>query len=738
MIEYRHILNAGGDDLIIEEPIGFDDLQISLKRDDKLHGMTFEASTSTLQFFGEAANFLRDQKKANGVLSSVTYQALAKCEGQDDYEEVLFGRLNFGKYKESCGDSCLVSIPWEEESCKIILNSRFDQKVDLDKNISFDNHTPLNEYPGLGVEIELPAKNSREALDGSVAEGGSNPDIPEFAQTGSGDIHSGVRPTYDIQRFNSIDTGNLIPINDVTFDNSDFSQPMTPQLLFENTINCLSGDMVMTARIKGSINVILESVFDGYINSIEVRLVKWDATGSFFDADIIDSQVIFTGSSTNVSQSFDRSYNIPSLTLQEGEGLYNYIYIKSNLEIFTIAGTTIDVTFDPETFINIVANKACPPTTAKTYLVHESLSRVIEAVTEGCIRVKSEFYGRTDSLPFAFPTDGCGGLRTLTSGLYIRKAEEPKFFASPKELIDGLWAIDNIGIGTEPDPIIPGRFVLRVEGVEYFYQDVELLEMDGVPKAEKETEETRHYSKIEVGYSEWEPESINGLDEINSTREYRTRINNLNSTLTIVSNLITGSYLIENTRQQSFAESGGADTDRDNDIFLIVLKRDDGLKVEQGNVTNPEGMYSPETLFNYRISPIRNLMRWYKSILPSLPNFSNIAELMFNSGTGNFTAKGEMTATDCKQENKAVAENESVYTTIYNSQDHFLPIWENERINIPEYPLSLADYKKIKNNPYGYISFQCGDGEYEKGFIVEMKYTIATGKASFTLRKKYN
>lgn len=741
MIEFKHILNPGPDELVIEEPVGFADLEISLKRDDKFHGMTFEASTSTLQFHGEAANFLIEQERENGVLANVTYQALSRCEGQDDFEEVLTGRLNFGRFKKSCGTDCLVSIPWEEKSCRVVLNSRFDHKVDMDSNTSFDGQIPLMDYPGLGVEVELPAKETREALECSVSESGDTPAIGTYSQLGSGDILSGIRPTYEIETYNSIRTGSPIPFNNLTFNKNDFAQPMTPQLLFDDDVRCLSGNMTMDGRIKGSVQLHLDVSNSGNINRVEVRLSRWDGEGDFFaNSVIIDSSVLFNGSSKDVNVSFDESYNISNLLLSEGDGLYNYIYIQSNISggALPAGGTTVNITFDKETFITIVAPKKCPDTSAKTYLIHETLSRAAEAISGGCIRVKSEYYGRTDSQPFSFPSDGCGGLRTVTSGLYIRRAEEPKFFVSLKDLLEGLWAIDNIGFGIEEDPNIPGNMLLRVEPVEYFYQDEEVAELDAVPDAEEDTEETKHYSKIEVGYSTWEPESINGLDEINSTREYRTKIDNLNNTLTVLSGLITGSYLIETTRQQSFAESGGADTSHDNDTFLMCLKRDGGLKVEQGNIDNPEGMYSPQTFYNYRLSPIRNLMRWYKSILPSFPGFSSVAELMFNSGTGNLSAKGMLSDPFCRQENKALSESESVYTTIFTDQNDFLPIWQNKVVSIQEYPLSIADYRKIKESPHGYVSYQCGNGDFEKGFIVEMKYKVAKGMASFTLRKKYN
>jgi hypothetical protein len=49
----------------------------------------------------------------------------------------------------------------------------------------------------------------------------------------------------------------------------------------------------------------------------------------------------------------------------------------------------------------------------------------------------------------------------------------------------------------------------------------------------------------------------------------------------------------------------------------------------------------------------------------------------------------------------------------------------------------VAQYRALKAAPYGFISYQCGNGEYEKGFIKEIKFQVAKGKATFTLKKKW-
>src|SRR5688572_11476545 len=166
-MNYRFYIN----DIEIEEPIGWDAFELSMKRDDVYHGMQFEASTSALRFFGVAGTYLRDQKTLYKLQANATFIAQSTCD--EEYETIITGRLNFGKYKDSCGVSgCIVSIPFEEEGCKVTFKNRFDQKVDLDNRYALDNATVLPDYAQMGQTIEIPAKALQSAVDGSVADAG--------------------------------------------------------------------------------------------------------------------------------------------------------------------------------------------------------------------------------------------------------------------------------------------------------------------------------------------------------------------------------------------------------------------------------------------------------------------------------------------------------------------------------------------------------------------------------------
>jgi hypothetical protein len=731
-MEFKFYLNT----LEIEEPIGWDNFELSMKRDDVYHGMQFEVSTSAMRFFGAAATYLQEQKEANGLSSNVTFIAEVVCDGEQDtdYQTVVAGRLNFGKYKDICGNTCYVEIPFEEEGCKVTFRNRFDQKVDIEKIVGLDNVTALPEYAQLGQLIEMPAKALLAAVDANVATDGYVIDIFPTGTVGS-TIY--VRPDYDIVRYNNINTGQLSGYNNCSGANG-CAAFISPQLLFEEAdVACFDGNFTYTSRKKGRFEISDDLV----VTTVRHKILKWDGVGNLYD----DGELIFEddiyvnmgGQSGPFSLEFDNTLS-GVVTIPDGIGFY--AVIEFIFPLFGSGDKQIHVEYDTETLFTIEAVKICPSSEVQYYMVHEALSRVVESITNKCIRVKSEYYGRIDSQPFAFDADGCGSLRMFTGGLKLRKAPDAKFFVSAKELIGGLNAIDNIGFSIEPDETLPDRYVLVIEPVTHFYQDTEILSLDSVALVSNEIQEGLHYAKINVGYKKWEVENINGLNEFNSTREYRTNIETINTTLDILSNLVAGSYPIEITRQQSFAESGAADTTYDNETFIICLIRNAyDFAVEQDAVVNDVNIFDPATIMNFRISPIRNLMRWFKSIINTYPDTNNTQnKLYFNAGTGNYTAAGLLDdATACRLENAAIAENVDLNFLHFAIPANAIPVVKNETASF-EYPFSIAQYNAIKANPYGYVLYTCGNSATPiKAFIKELKFRPARGMANFILRKKW-
>lgn len=760
MTDYRFtLISPGLPDLIIDQPVGFADIVQGMIRNEEWSGVYFQATINELGFYGKAMDYLEEQYATSGLKASVVFLAEQRCKDADPYEEVLRGRLNFGRRKAKCGVECRVTLPVEQEGCAVTFNNRYDQAVDIDSLVAFDRITALANYSAMGGVMTLAAQKLDVGVQGEVGSVTVDSFEAEMSPLASNAIYIWVqnfRPSYYNQQKNSIATGSLLPdsFSGIRQYNRDFATIyedfFTPQLLFVDNIKCYAGAFSpeVTARLKGRVEVY--SGRDDYKLVITVYFVKFTPSGDLAFpnwiedtglSNVLQKHIIYdqsTNNPANITRAFDFTYANPALTFSEGESFNAYVSVYAQVNDEPPENMTARVTFDPETMIDINTTRDCPPTDAQVYLVNETMSRVVEAITNNCIKVKSDYYGRTDSQPYFSGVDGCGSLRVLLNGLKLRQSPDNKMFLSMKDLYDGMIkAIDNCGMGFEKDPERPGYDLLRVEPIEYFYQDFEVLRFPFVPEVNSDTDESKHYSIIKVGYNKWEPRTVAGLDEFNANREFRTSLETVRTTLDITSNFIAAGYVIETTRQESFAATGAEDTTWDNDTFVICVDREIyGYKVEQGEIQAPTNMFSPATAYNFRITPLRNLMRHFKSIINSYANILySSSKLFFSKGTGNYTATGQL-IDDCADENAPKAENIDLSVTDFKNPIDSLPLVRNE-IATWRYAFTASDWGKLRAKPNGYVSVQCGNGSWLKVYITDLQWEVRKGEAEIKGKIKW-
>lgn len=809
----------------VEQPVGISEMVLKVTRDDLWHGIFFEAATSALGFYGTGADLLKAEKQANGLAAAATFRAEAVCGEEVD---LLEGSFDFGTYNEKCGNECLVEIGIEKKGCIMTLRNRYDQKVDLSKATAMDNMTLLPNYAGLSFPLQLLAQkivigneaHMSDINNSEIITGNGN----WLASDGLDNYIGYISPALPNVTNASFGTFSVSPITELAGPLEGVpNRPPYPSFPIGTGTADLPGyscnltDTEVEFRLKGSGTVVFSGSAAVSMN-IKLFRLPLGLDGSLAANWVQEYTALLYSETVSGTVAFDTGVVTVPLTVTQGDFIYFGLSTRgsslANIDHF-------ELTFHPETYYKLESSAECTPTEADVSLVNETGSRIIEAITDSCMQLKSDYYGRTDSQPFSSSADGCGGLRVLSNGLKIRQATPDNHFISLQDFFMGLRAIDNIGMGIENDPIPYVDEWVRIEPVRYFYQNIKLLTIDLVPEAENSLQPDMGVSKIMVGYQKWEVERVNGLNEFNSNKEFRTSLKTIDKPLDILSNFIAGGIPIEVTRQESFAVTGQADTKYDDETFIICVTRtgqysvtfeaatnrmyfqtsgngnefllpnitiagsvsnngtraifaasltsmgsnltlveiqfsggttidevsntvtftgivSSGYFVEKGNIDNPANIFSPDTAYNWRIRPMYNLMRWFKSIAHVYVNLVNsTSKLFFSAGTGNYLAEGELPAgDDCKIENKVLAENDDLDSTDFSDTNDSTPIFKPEIITFT-YPLSIRDYLVIKNNPYGYIDVQCGTGGYEKCFIKSLEYKPVKGDATFTLIKKW-
>jgi hypothetical protein len=544
-----------------DEPLGWEAFTMRLKRHAERHGTFREIQGNNFKFHGKAAILLKNEYELHGIRGQYRLLIEENCNGV--YSEAYLGKINFGKYKFDCGTECFVSVDLDQIGPLVQFINRFDQKVDLSSEEAFDGVTPLTAYTNLTKEITLPSKaillrgiSKNSTLQEFIV---SN-DSGFFFPSGTGLIQGGINLAFQNNEVNAIKDYNPPAIMDYYVSPTE----IIPELIYNNPVqdlNCTGTQFDLDLRVKGRLKNLLNG---SGLMSLTLNLRKGTNTFQSGGTQIQGWLLVNNVATTIATYEFDATYQ-NTVTLLPGEKLWLTLFLSYQKN--TNFTTDVRIELDTQTFFEVSMISRCDPSTAKLYMINETASRVIESITDGSLKLYSDYYGRKDSQPFSFANDGCGSMRALGIGLDIRKAKlsdgtDPKMFLSMKEIFESLSAIDNVGIGNE------GEDKIRIENWKFFYQDTVIHSCIGVDKIEKFSKEDENWSVFKNGYEKWEAEDYNGLDEFLTKREWRTSLSETQNPLEKISKMIASGYAWEVTRRR---QNDSKDWRFDNDKFIICL-----------------------------------------------------------------------------------------------------------------------------------------------------------------------
>ncbi|MFN8299495.1 MAG: hypothetical protein U0T75_10335 [Chitinophagales bacterium] len=821
----------------VDEPIGWDAIALRLKRDNSWEGFFdyWDDSLSQLLWTDIAMTVLNNGYWIKGVDAHIELVIDYKCGDDNLFENLYRGRFNFTRFKYNCADLCGVQCGVENINCLLTLRNRVDQQFDLTSLQSMQSESnDLAAYNCLDKLIVLPAKpfefnNEWEAT--SYNFNYNDVVLNSFPSGTFGTFYYAFNWDIDIQTEIKSPSREEYIYGERTISGAPLSR------LFSQQNGILEWQPDESLLCEGSVQLHLK--IEGEISISSSDTINF--TGNIFliygnkaDPSSMAQLNLQTGFGCSTCNSSGGAINIDenlSLDLKKGDSVY-ILFGMSNFYYSTGGGGgTPSDPFELSIHIDnaslkITVDSTCAPTPAKVYMINEVLSRLAEAYTGDCLRVYSDYFGRVDAQPYPSAVNGCGALACITSGLKIRTKDQgfirigdseftPGFTLSMRECFDALNAIHNIGMGIEPDLVRnDGSDWLRIEPMEYFYRDDVLLTCTGIRELRREFDPTKAFDRATIGYSNWETESVNGLNDVFGKREYRTSLKQLRNLYERLCPFIASDYAIEITRRQYGNTT--KDWRYDNDTFIICLRNGslgtarfqgphtisvngdftdtlqagdsititgsgfnngtftlasfsfdgaatDMVMVEtvvsevgssgvlvvdethpfytvEQNAIEPGGSTAnilyPEYCYNLRITPARNALRHTKTLMSGYGNNWADKQVLFSAGDGNYVAILDLKENDCTiEQDGALLENGniSVDTVIY--ENSIKPIYTAERVTF-EYPVSYAQYKTIKANPYGLIGYQCGGGDVQYGYIEDFSYKPVQGIAEFTLRPK--
>ncbi len=721
---FRFYLN----DILIDEPVGFDATKVKLKRSENWHGVMSETDSQSVDIYGTGYTILKDLYDSYGIDAVAILRIEYACV--DTFEVLGEYSITFYNSQWFCGNNCYCKVGIERKGCLYQLTNALDTKVDLDALKAIDKTTDLADYDYLGKEIEVPSKTIVLSSNAIVSEYITN-DVLVDVNAQYGGTYTGVIQIAFFMPFDNIGLEELSEISTAISFEPNFGaisdDDIHSEYIYKNIVNnfqCLGDSYNISINTSGVLNLSTTAT----LFPISVTFFVYKLSGTT-RTELYSQILINTGTPTDKIYEYNISYS-DSVSLLEGDYIYSYIFVNAlkttsgNFDLFNISE------FKDSEF-NISLDSICPSTNAKLYLVNETLSHISEYVTNNCLRVYSEYLGRTDSQPYNQSSDGCGGMIGLTNGLFLRRIEDvytgdktPKLALSFNDVINAVNAVNPVGFAIE---LNGDDEVIRVENWEHFYNDMVVADIGSVT-VKKSPNLKLHFKNFKTGYNKYEAEEYNGLDEFLTEREYTTSLVNHNATLDKVCQFVASGYAIEITRRKGNADS--KDWRYDNDTFFICLKRLSGeLVVEQGNIINNANIIDASTILNFTISPARMAMKWFKYITTFL---KSTKELIYSSGKGNTAAEGELINV-CSIESGVISEKQNITQSDFQTSED--GIYLAELHGVDEVPFTFEQYKSVKLNPHGLIAYNC-DAVQKYGWIQEFEYSFVDGKASFILIPK--
>lgn len=696
----KHYLNGTE----IDEPIGFDSLKMTMKRGE-YHGMSAEVSEQTLEFYNTAADLIRAAYHTD-LDTELTYRVTA------DGEEMYSGVLDLSTYEEQYSDYCSVSCKVGEVGVKTTFNNRTETEVAINGENGIDGNAIV---APLSIQTIIQP-------------------IP-ILYTNKWTCDKAISCTKSAKNF------LLQPIFKTLVNEFGQHQLGETSEFYQNT------------SIDKKLPIFSTETNKAY--NAEIRMKGYVSTDCTDDINGFAILYLVSGTKTK-TYSFGARYtgNFDfTLTLEDcTDDLYIYLHIqggkskgdKGGYELST-ADINISITTDSyykTTYLDKTGwNESIK---ADTTPIIEALDCICQK-TAG-IRAHSDWY----KADFAENEYGGGGLRTITTGYKLRNAQEDfvkkDVFVSFKDMVQALSAIDCIGWGFSKED---GTICVRVERWQWFYKIDDPILRIAAPKEVKTTIDTSLIvSELTIGYKKYTSnEDIAAIDSVHTECTYTNKLKAVQSTKQALCDFIADPYAIELTRRKA-TEYDVSDWKYDENIFLFEIWHylENGLWLNGVMIAGADSSnLLTGTTLNASLSPRRNAERWKKWLF-----FANKhSDFAFTSGEGNYQGAYR----NSSKNNSAVLFFDEIYrpadtdgNAIYEELElgHItMPlIAENQPITYEQgsmkaetisftYPLSVAEYRKVKANPYGLIEV---DGVL--GWIKEFTYSFADGEATFKLIPK--
>lgn len=753
----------------IDEPVGWKGAKFVLKRDQNYHGVNFEYSTQ-IKFYRDngkyngGAEFILMVEQKYGIDTDVLMRVDISSHGSP-FETFFTGRLNLEDILET---QLFVECNAEQLDFYTTFNQRTDLPVAFDDNISVDGVQVQDYDPytmSLHSKVLLKQVELTQTTDALNSAPGSyifevSPDFLQGNQTHNYESYLVLAPpikTRELSDFFELASGVLAIEGNGGVPGSEAIVPafyeakesgvhdIDVELRF-NVILEASNVAFEFTELSCGIGLIRNLIIDCYWQVLDANDVVKDSAifHSFPYETSLDACDVFTITTPSVGYE-TASFQLSNYNLEVGDKLkiYTRVFTGGSYKRGQLLAATVQVSISASlfegSFIKVTGKTFGTDSSGPAIRLHDVFQNLVNKLTNRDDTFYSEYFGYPEAPYHSYLQKGCGADFSILNGFNIRNFPWPERPLKPvfENLYSSIDAIFGIGLSLET---IEGNQRIRIENLPYYYQKDEepVLVFDNIAKIQRTIDKTKYYNRIDVGYEKWQPEEINGLDEFATVHNYALPLKTTGKPKVYMSKYIASGSIIEVTRRMQYNETVTTDSKYDEDNFIIALNKSNPATAEKDeNFDTVNNLLSPDTAYNLRLSPARNLLRHGSEINGCL--LKKLGEsYKFTAGQGNYKMESEMSNDECPGSfnNNLLVEDQDIQWA-YSNLKEVDPLWEPEVYEF-KYPLGFTDYKKLKDNPYRPILIS-GDlfeeGKFQKVYLLEVEYEPVIGLGKFRTLK---
>jgi hypothetical protein len=715
------LLYNGNRTVLTRDPEGWEDIALTLTRDEQWHGISQEVSLD-LGFWCDGGGYeiINSEYETNGADVEIILEVLY-C-GELVFNGIL--QLNSLIRRHN-----VLNVPVDNFDVGVKIRRRIETPINLEQPTTLDGGN-VNNYTYGGYDVNMHSrtiylKSQLQQLDSftRATTNSINPLVTYGAWFNHGILatNGDLSTITDNPTVGDVRTGGAIAV--VNSNIQPFYTANDPIVSYPIDINMswdfqgvFSDEIIGTPQGRGIDGTLSLIIYWGQDLANQTGAIVVDAVSIVNTVQQIAFRD-FIGSGSQV------------ITLNAGDRIWlAWGFVGGSGYTFTTSsGFSQDIIWKWDYHfarVTLELNSDFDQTTTKAWAIHELFSRLTHATSNEPSSFRSNYFGRTNSQPVSYPVTGCGGYTAITNGLKLRQYEDERsaIIVSIQDLLDSMDSLHGIGWGVLNNKMI-------VEPIEYFYQSNVLKKLDFVPSFEMRIAQDKYINEVQIGYEKWETEDVNGLEEPNSIHSYSLPKVQRKNRIDKISPYIGGSYAIETTRRRPQSIFTTFDWKFDTDNFILALKHNvNELNVceKDENFSNVANLLEPDTTYNLRYSPARNLLRQLKAFTGGLFR-KPLEDVRFQSGEGNITLEAtELTNCLGNFDGALLIENQD-----FVSGD-FAPYWIPEVYSF-EYVLTFTEFLQIRNSPYNLIGFSETDTGHIYGYILNLEFNLKTGAANFEL-----